>query len=101
MENIIDSISDMKFAQSVKTFVKTFMTPYNNHKEVFQRTLFSFSENFIQLLKGIMITRWLNIPLGKTRASYFNLLFRIGLVIFKVTEAYGRKSFIVVSEISI
>lgn len=85
MENIID----MKFAQSVKTFVKTFMTPYNNHKEVFQ------------LLKGIMITRWLNIPLGKTRASYFNLLFRIGLVIFKVTEAYGRKSFIVVSEISI
>lgn len=85
MENIIH----MKFAQSVKTFAKTFMTPYNNHKEVFQ------------LLKGIMITRWLNIPLGKTRASYFNLLFHIWLVIFKVTEAYGRKSFIVVSEISI
>lgn len=41
MENIIH----MKFAQSVKTFAKTFMTPYKNHKEVFQ------------LLKGIMITR--------------------------------------------
>ena len=38
---------------------------------------------------------------GENKSVLFYSLFRNGLVIFKVTEAYGRKSFIVVSEISI